>query len=269
MKCTLSAPLLAKAMEELNEPEDNTERLAAIDKLRESFSKNQKGYQLHCSDDAFILRFLWARKFDHDRALAMLLNYHKQRNSWSEVFEKVNNPTLLTPLLDAGCVFGMPSGGKDGTSLFMGRPGKQKDMIFTDFVAGLFLTVEKMLENEEMQIHGLTVIEDLSYMDLDLAKQMGPASAKRFLNLLQDCLPVRVKCVSLVNEPTVFDVLFKIVQPFMKEKTRKRLRVIGNSYEKLHEVVDPAKLPAAYNGTGPEVDTEGWKRTLLGRGTNI
>lgn len=268
-KWTLSAALLAKAVEELNEPEDNQERLAAIDQLRETFCLNEKGLKLHQSDDAFILRFLRARKFNQERALALILKYHKRRQSWPEVFDKVNNPTLLMPLLNAGCVFGMPSGAKDGTSVFMGRPGKQKNMVFTDFVAALFLTVEKMLEHEDMQIHGMTVIEDLYYMDMELATQMGPSLAKRFLSLLQDCLPVRVKCINMVNEPTLFDVLFKIVQPFMKEKTRKRLRMIGTSYEKLHDVIDPSKLPGAYKGTGPDVDTEGWKHKLLGGETTL
>lgn len=59
-ECTLSPELLDKAVEELNEPRDNGERLKAIDSLKEAFLKKYgEKYTLIRSDDAFLLRLVW------------------------------------------------------------------------------------------------------------------------------------------------------------------------------------------------------------------
>lgn len=56
---TLSPELLEKAVEELNEPRDNDERLKAIDNLKEAFlKKHGDKYTLIRSDDEFLLRLL-------------------------------------------------------------------------------------------------------------------------------------------------------------------------------------------------------------------
>lgn len=55
-KCTLSAEALKKAVAELNEPEDNVVRLAAIDRLRERFQDEVKNLTLIRSDDSFLIR---------------------------------------------------------------------------------------------------------------------------------------------------------------------------------------------------------------------
>lgn len=55
-ECKLDSKLLKKAIMELNEPENNDERLEEIDKLRNRFLKEQQEFQLLRSDDAFILR---------------------------------------------------------------------------------------------------------------------------------------------------------------------------------------------------------------------
>jgi len=268
-KCRLSTDVLAKAAEELNEPEDNVKRLAAIDLLRRTFESSSEGLQLYRSDDAFLLRFLRARKFDQERSLALLKNYHKQRVDWKDLFCKVNQPILLKDILEAGCVHGIPKAGRNGSSLIIGLPGKVKNMLLIDFVALLFVSIEKLLEDEEMQIHGLTVIHDMAYVDFRFATQMGPRVAKRFLGLMQECLPVRIKSINMINEPRIFDVVFSVVQPFLKEKTKQRLRVLGKDFPKLLDVIDPINLPLTYGGSAPELDPSAWKSRIIGEEESV
>ena len=56
-ECKLSPEVLKKAIEELNEPEDNSKRLAAIYRLRKRFESEAKDLELIRSDDAFLLRY--------------------------------------------------------------------------------------------------------------------------------------------------------------------------------------------------------------------
>nr|CAB3267363.1 alpha-tocopherol transfer protein-like [Phallusia mammillata] len=263
--CNLSPAILAKAVAELNEPEDNTKRLAAIDEIKRGFLGNTEGLTLMKEDDIFLLRFLRARKFDMARSLALLKNYHKQRSSWKEVFDKVNNPSRLVKVFDAGCICGSLGKAKDSSAIVLGRPGKLSGMSLTDFVAAVFLSVETLLDIEENQVYGITVIQDMYYLNFGFVRQIGPSLASRFLGLLQDCLPIRLKSVNVVNEPMLFDIAFAIIGPFMKEKTKKRFTIHGQEYSGLHSIIDPQILPDNYNGSGNAIDVEGWKNTVLER----
>ena len=41
----------------------------------------------------------------------------------------------------------------------------------------------------------------------------------------QDCFPMRFKGIHYLNEPIIFDAIFAIVRPFMKEKILQRVSV--------------------------------------------
>ena len=270
-KCALSEEDLRKAVTELNEPENNEERLKRIDELRVAFCSEDHGLKLIRDDDSFLLRFLRARKFDHNRALKMLINYHTQRQDWPDVFEKVKNPSTIKHVFEEGCFVSIGKA-KDGSSVCIGRPGKVDDALFTEFIATLTLSIEHLLEDEKTQIYGVTVIEDFSFMGMQMMQQMGPSIARRFVGWLQDAMPMRVKSVNFVNEPKLFDMLFAIIRPFMKEKLKKRLKAHGSSFNLLHEVIDPAILPPSYGGTGSTLDgeiSESWKNAILGEDTYL
>ncbi|CAK8691478.1 unnamed protein product [Clavelina lepadiformis] len=272
-ECTLSAEALAKAVDELNEPEDNASRLLMIDQLRDAFINQDSGLELIRSDDAFILRFLRARKFDQERALKMLTNYHKQRVEFTEVFKKVDDPASLRPLFESGSFMALRGKALNGSSVLIGRPGKMKKTVFYDFIACVVVSMEKLLEDdEEVQVHGVTVIEDLFYSGLDLVKQIGPFLARRFLGLLQDAMPVRIKSVNIVNESKIFDAVFAIVRPFMKEKMKRRFEVHGSVFDSLHKKIDPSILPHDFGGTGSELDEkmiEEWTSSVLEEDTAL
>ena len=77
--CKLSPDLIKKAAEDLNEPHSDDEKHQAIDKLKTAFSEEKYGPLIR-TDDLFFLRFLRAKKYNHDKALKCLQNYHKVRN---------------------------------------------------------------------------------------------------------------------------------------------------------------------------------------------
>ncbi|XP_013395981.1 alpha-tocopherol transfer protein-like, partial [Lingula anatina] len=96
-QCTLTPELQDKAKNELNEdPEWRSKDVAA---LRDMVNKYTG---LKCrTDDAFLLRFLRARKFDHQRAFDLLLNYFKKRKENPDIFENFT-PLNLKHMFEAG-----------------------------------------------------------------------------------------------------------------------------------------------------------------------
>ncbi|XP_039255562.1 alpha-tocopherol transfer protein-like [Styela clava] len=268
-QCQLSSAALKKAVEELNEPEDNEVRLAAIDKLRTRFQEEIKDFELIRTDDSFLLRFLRHRKFNEDKALKSLENYHRHRKTWKSVFNLVDNPEKIDEFLSVGSVVPLKERAKDGTFVNIGRPGfnfGKKDGIL-QFMAATILSTEKLLENEEMQIYGVTVIEELKDFGIGLSLQMTTVGMQ-FMNLMQDGMPIRIKSLNVFNESLAYDLIYACVRPFIKEKLRNRLQLHGNSHEKLHEMIDPENLPPFLGGSGPELDIEWWKEQLLQTNNN-
>lgn len=73
-------------------------------------------------DDSFLLRFLRARKFDYDRALQLLLNYHAGRRAWPEVFKDLK-PSTVKHVLDLGFLTVLPKPDPNGRYILCLRPG--------------------------------------------------------------------------------------------------------------------------------------------------
>lgn len=117
--CMLSAELVAKAREELQEKPEW--RLRDVQALRDMVCKDFPNLGT-CLEDAFLLRFLRARKFDYDRALQLLVNYHCCRRSWPEVFTNLR-PSAIKPVLESGFVTVLPHLDPEGRHVVCIRPG--------------------------------------------------------------------------------------------------------------------------------------------------
>lgn len=247
--CTLSQELLDKAVNELNEPRDNAKRLKAIDKLREAFLKKATKLTLIRNDDGFLLRFLRAKKFNQEKALKMLINYHTVRKDVKEVFERVDKPTLLRDSLKTGFCYVMPEKDKQGRSVMIYRDGMiGGDCEIADLLALFILGLEKELEEEEVQINGLVTIEDMKDLDLRLMAKMTTSVMRQMTFITTDAMPMRYKMMHMVNEGKIFDFIFKMFKPFVKQKLLDRIQLHGKDYSKLHEDIDRKHLPTFLGG---------------------
>ena len=117
--CSLTEELVARAREELQEKPEW--RLRDVQALRDMVRKEcpHLGTSL---EDAFLLRFLRARKFDYDRALQLLINYHSCRRSWPEVFNDLR-PSAVREVLASGFLTVLPHTDPRGCPVLCLRPG--------------------------------------------------------------------------------------------------------------------------------------------------
>ena len=250
--CSLSKDDLALAILELNEPEDDNERLMRIDNLRNAFTRNNKDLALVNYDDSFILRFLRVKKFNHSEALNVLTNYHTKLPAWPELYKKFRNPQLIKHVFDAGSYFVLRCKAKDGSAVSIGRPGILPDASFVDFLAAVLYSYDQLLVDERVQIRGLTVIDDMSHFGFHMLKQFFNVDLiKRISGVLQDCIPIRLKSINFVFESKLCDIMFSVfVLPLANKKLRKKFKLLGKNVKTLHKLVDPSFLPAAYGGIG-------------------
>lgn len=116
---------------------------------------------------------------------------------------------------------------------------------------GCVIFLEAATLEPETQVNGAVVIFDMDGLSLQQTWQFTPQFAKRIVDWLQDSVPMRIKGIYVVNQPKIFNIVFALFKPFLREKLRNRIYFIGNDLEQLHKHISPKHLPAAYGGTSP------------------
>ncbi|XP_015335693.1 alpha-tocopherol transfer protein-like isoform X2 [Marmota monax] len=225
--CSLTEELVTKAREELQEKPEW--RLRDVQALRDMVRKEYPNLSTSL-EDAFLLRFLRARKFDYDRALQLLVNYHSCRRSWPEVFSNLK-PSALKDVLSSGFLTVLPHTDPRGCHILCIRPDRwiPSNYPITENIRAIYLTLEKLIQSEETQ----------------------------------DGFPIRIKAVHVVNEPRIFKGIFAIIKPFLKEKIANRFFLHGSDLNSLHTNLPRNILPKEYGGTAGELDTASWSAVLL------
>nr|XP_034326775.1 alpha-tocopherol transfer protein-like [Crassostrea gigas] len=298
-QCTLPPDLIQKAERELNEKAEWRSR--DIQALRDMVNKNK---DLHVrTDDAFLLRFLRAKKFEYDRAYNLLVSHFQMKKENPKLFENLR-PSAVKHVLEAGVTGVLPHRDKEGRRVIIFRPGLWDpsrfpidDVFRTNLltlskiiqdevtqVNGLIMVtdlngigwahaknmsplyakrVTSLLQDEESQINGILMIMDLKRVGWKHVKNISPLYSKRMMSLLQDAFPARFKGLHYLNEPAVFDYIFAIVKQFMKEKTVSRLHFHGKNVQELTEFIDPEYLPEEYGGKAPPFSNKDWMEELL------
>ncbi|XP_038606595.1 alpha-tocopherol transfer protein-like isoform X1 [Tachyglossus aculeatus] len=259
--CSLSEELVTKAREELQEKPEW--RLRDAQALRDMVCKDYP-HLATSLDDAFLLRFLRARKFDYDRALQLLVNYHCCRRGWPEVFAHLK-PSALREALDSGFLTVLPRCDPNGCRVVCLRPDRWVPSRYpiTENVRAVYLTLEKLVQSEETQVNGIVILADYRGVSLSKASHFGPFIAKKVIGILQDGFPIRIKAVNIVNEPRIFKGIFAILKPFLKEKIANRFFLHGSDLNSLHSNLPRDILPREYGGTAGELDITAWNETLL------
>lgn len=79
------------------------------------------------TDDAFLLRFLRARKFDYDRAYELLINYYTIRETNKDVIGNLI-PSAVEHIYDSGAVTMLPHRDKEGRRIIYFNAGASSMM---------------------------------------------------------------------------------------------------------------------------------------------
>ncbi|XP_078005974.1 alpha-tocopherol transfer protein-like isoform X3 [Phascolarctos cinereus] len=181
--CSLTEELITKAREELQEKPEW--RLRDVQALRDMVCKDYPNLSTSL-DDAFLLRFLRARKFDYDRALQLLVNYHSCRRSWPEVFDNLK-PSALKEVLGSGFLTVLPHSDPRGCQVVCLRPDRwiPSNYPITENIRAIYLTLEKLIQSEETQVNGIVILADYKGVGLAKASHFGPFIAKKVIGILQ------------------------------------------------------------------------------------
>uniref|UniRef100_A0A2C9JGD4 CRAL-TRIO domain-containing protein n=1 Tax=Biomphalaria glabrata TaxID=6526 RepID=A0A2C9JGD4_BIOGL len=260
-KCSLIGEVLEKAKKELKE--DPNTRIIEVKNLRTRLEK-VPGLQPR-TDIKFLLPFLRARKFDQERAFQLVKNYYEVRKEQPDMFDDLK-PSRVKHVIEAGIYEVLKGRDNQGCRVIVMRPGKWDPDRFpiTDLPKASFLILSKIImEDEETQVNGIHMINNLAGATMKQASHIGPSIAKKFLHLIQDVIPLRLKRFDYVNEPTFFDIVFAIFKQFQKEKFTKRIVLNGDKFDKLHESINPELLPTDLGGKQEPYANKEWVQEFL------
>ncbi|XP_077982121.1 alpha-tocopherol transfer protein-like [Glandiceps talaboti] len=262
--CTLNPETLEKAKRELNEDPDT--RQEKIDELREKFRKEKPEVKLP-PDDAFLVRFLRNKKFEVDRAYKTILHYYDCRRKYPQLFQKYR-PSSLKHIYDLGLQRVCPGRDSEGrkvlvTNLSNFDPDRYDA---NEVITAYMLSMEKILEDEETQVHGLVLIGDYEGMTMKMVtKAGGPTSAKMRVDVFVNGMPIRMKAIHYIRQPEIFETVFSMIRHFIPKKIYKRIHFHGSDYGTLHKHVPSSMLPTDFGGplTDKDYDFDDWYKKLM------
>ncbi|KAL1430471.1 hypothetical protein MTO96_039460 [Rhipicephalus appendiculatus] len=210
------------------------------------------------TNEDFLVKFLRARKYDVQSAFKNVQKYFKVRSDYPEMFKELTPSNV--PFNDACREHRLLTVSRktdpEGRAVLRYRIGAWNTDIcsLNDFFRIALIHTEHVLLREEFQIRGIVAILDIRGLSVFHIAHYTPSAIKKFITLFQDCLPLRIKAVYIINDHALFDILFTIAKPFMNAKLVERIRILGYDCEELHNLVPDDVIPKEHGGTNESYD---------------
>ncbi|XP_078046884.1 alpha-tocopherol transfer protein-like isoform X4 [Augochlora pura] len=238
----------------------------AIEKLRELLKADTK-LKVPLDNDPWLIRFLRPCKYYPESAQKLVQNYYNFKVKHENVYKGLK-PSREKNIFEHNILTVLPNRDQHGRRILiieLGKKWKHNKCSLDEVFKGCVLYVEAAMLEPATQIAGAVVIFDMDGLTLQQTWQFNPPFAKRILDWLQEAVPLRVKNIHIVNQPYVFNMVFALFKPFLKEKLKSRIIFHGTDRKSLHQYLSPKCLPDCYGGTLqiPRVTGPQWLELLL------
>ncbi|KAG7207509.1 hypothetical protein KM043_009141 [Ampulex compressa] len=243
----------ALAEKELRETEENVKN--GIVALRKQLEMDPS---LHFNtDDDFLMMFLRPCKFYPQSAFELMKRVADFKLKNAALFDNLMPADEKTALLEHNVVNVLKGRDSKGRRVLLVNSGKSWDpsKVNADQILRIFYLIHQMAMLEpETQIFGTVVIMDFDGLSMKQVMGLTPSFSMKLLNFIQDAMPLRLKEVHIVKQPFLFNMVWQMFKPFVREKLKKRLFFHGTKMSSLHAYMAPSHLPKNYGGDLPEID---------------
>ncbi|XP_012289211.1 clavesin-1 [Orussus abietinus] len=254
----------AVAEKQLRENEENMKNgIVALKKLLE----DDKTLYFRTDDD-FLLIFLRPCKFYPESAFALMKRVAQFKVKHSALLDNLLPQDEKSAFLENNVVNVLKDRDDKRRRVLLVNCGKSWDpsKVSADQMFRLFYLIHEaaMLE-PETQVFGTVVVMDFDGLSRKQVMGLTPSFSMRLLNFIQDAMPLRLKEVHIVKQSLLFNAVWQLFKPFVREKLKKRMHFHGSQMSSLHAFMAPSHLPADYGGQLPKMDYTGadWYPALL------
>jgi len=246
-------------------------RKKALRELRD-WLKSQNHISGCRTDNSFLLRFLRMKKFEVTDTIKVLEKYLKMRCQNPEWFADLNiAEPKLNQLISEGYCFVLPERDSRGRKVVYSRAAAMDASLFTanDVMRAHLLTFEALLEDEDVQVNGVTYVFDESDVNWSHISIWTPSEVSKAFSCCERALPLRHREINMVHLPWTMSLVFQFAKSLLSQKLRERFQTYAN-FDKLTENVPASILPAEAGGSIPmSVMIDQWKAVLEERRETI
>mgnify|MGYP003345921011 CR=1 FL=1 len=252
------------ARKELREtPERKKE---AIAELRELL-KDEPDLWCPADNDAYLVKFLRPCKYYPKSAYELIKRYYAFKQKHANIYDGLK-PSKEFNVFNHNILTVQPNRDQFGRRILiieLGKKWKHKQCSLDEVFKGCVLFLEAAMLEPKTQVAGAVVIFDMDGLSLQQTWQFTPAFAKRIVDWLQDAIPARIKNIHIVNEPYIFNIVFNLFKPFLRDKLKNRIIFHGTDYKSLHQYISPEHLAECYGGTLalPRITGNQWHQLLV------
>jgi len=260
----LSPEMQEVAGKELREtPERKKEAVAELKELL----KEETDLRVPLDNDLWLIKFLRPCKYYPKSTRDLIKRYYHFKVKHANVYDGLM-PSKEKNIFEHNILTVQPNRDQFGRRILvieLGKKWKHKKCTLDEVYKGCVLFLEAATLEPATQVAGAIVIFDMDGLSLQQTWQFTPPFAKRIVDWLQEAIPLRIKNIHIVNEPYIFNVVFALFKPFLREKLKNRIIFHGTDRKSLHQYISPECLPENYGGTldVPRVDGKDWLELLL------
>lgn len=254
----------AIAAKELRETEETVKE--GIVELKKLLEEDKTLY--FKTDDDFLLIFLRPCKFYAKSAFDLMRRVAEFKEKNAALFENLLPTDEKSAILENNVVNVLKTRDHKGRRVLLVNNGKTWDpsRVSADQILRLFYLIHELAMLEpETQICGTVVVMDFDGLAMKQVMGFTPSFSMKLLTFIQDAMPLRLKEVHIVKQPFLFNMVWQMFKPFVKEKLKKRMFFHGSKMSSLHQHIPPSHLPKNYDGVLPEIDytSADWYPVLL------
>lgn len=260
----ISPETKAVAVKELRETEENVKN--GIETLKKLLEDDKTLY--FRTDDEFLTIFLRPCKYYPESAYQLMKRVADFKQKNASLLDNLMPADERVALLEHNVVNVMKSRDHKHRRVLLVNAGKSWDpsKVSADQMFRLFYLIHELaIAEPETQVHGTVVIMDFDGLSMKQVMGLTPSFSMRLLSFIQDAMPLRLKEVHVVKQPFLFNMVWQMFKPFVREKLKKRMFFHGTKMSSLHTHVAPSHLPKNYGGDLPEIDytSADWYPTLI------
>ncbi|XP_055944881.1 clavesin-2-like [Argiope bruennichi] len=238
-------PALLPNLRKINESDETKEKCLEI--LRKDL-KNVEDIE-PCLEDDFLLRFLRVSKFNTSNAFQRVLKYYQQFDITLEALKKVSLPVQRAQSVKYIWISPRRLKNNSALAIAQARNLDYNKITLAERIYLDMLAVNGALENPVTQITGFTAVFDFRGFNIHAALVHTPFWCKIFMDTITKAFPAKINAAHIVNPPTIFWAVFKIMRPFIPKKIQDRLFMhSSDGWESLHSSIPPEVLPEEYGG---------------------
>lgn len=200
--------------------------------------------------DEHILMFLHSCYFSLEQTKNTIDNYYTVRAQCREMFTGWD----LDKLKEQWKLYAMapiPKRTPEGYCVLIYRLTEMDPSSF-NFVeaAKTFFAYNDIRISEDGVVNGYVVIFDMKGVTLSHLARISTCmnAVKKFMIYIQECHPVRLKSVHVINTPPFIDTFMNMVKPLINTEMMQLLHFHAANADSLNKFVPPELMPADYGG---------------------